>query len=165
MTRGPTTPARQSGAERQPSAYQRFAHLCRLGHGKSLVATKNGLGFGLVPQLLQEAIFAGSSSVRRPRRPTTQEAPIASWGIIGSIPRLAPGASKERQHAKPKQCATTNNTGATPKLPVKPARPGGRKPPINTSGRMKTLAFQPSASRKVRHDARAFRKARCLSFP
>ena len=30
---------------------------------------------------------------------------------------------------------------------------------MNTGGRLKTLAFQPSAPRKVRHDARAFRKA------
>ena len=72
------------------------------------------------------------------------------------IPGLAPGASDERQHAKPKQCAVTNTTGRMPELSVKPAKPfppGGRMPPISTSGRMKTLAFQPSAPRKVRHDA------------
>ena len=35
------------------------------------------------------------SAIPRGRRPCSQEAPCASWGIVGSIPGLAPGASKD----------------------------------------------------------------------
>ena len=35
---------------------------------------------------------------------------------------------------------------------------GGRKPPMSTSGTIKTLAFRRSAPRKVGQDARAFRE-------
>ena len=31
---------------------------------------------------------------------SSQEAPSASWGIVGSIPGLAPGASKDFQQAR-----------------------------------------------------------------
>jgi len=33
------------------------------------------------------------------RRPTPSKAPSASWGMLRSIPRLAPGASEELPHA------------------------------------------------------------------